>query len=134
VIQKVRNYESYTDSQTTQNTRDTRAVVPCVVPGSRQRPHGIDGSDTILSRKPRKAPGVAFTTGTYARSIRSACLRAGVAPWAPNQLRHNAATTIRREFGLEAAQVILGHSELGVTQVYAERDSAKAIEIARRIG
>lgn len=87
-----------------------------------------------VSGKPQKTPGNAFTTQSYGRSIRFACLRAKVTPWAPNQLRHNAATTIRREFGLEAAQVILGHSELGVTQVYAERDSAKAIEIARRIG
>nr|MCU0706775.1 tyrosine-type recombinase/integrase [Pirellula sp.] len=68
-----------------------------------------------IARKPRKAPGEAFTTGTYARSIRSACVRAKVAPWSPNQLRHSAATAIRAKFGLEHAQVILGHSELGVT-------------------
>ena len=30
--------------------------------------------------------------------------------WSPNQLRHTAATEIRSKFGLEAAQVILGHS------------------------
>ena len=54
--------------------------------------------------------------------------------WAPNQLRHTAATEIRREFGLEAAQVALGHSQANVTQVYAERDMQKGIEVARRIG
>jgi integrase len=54
--------------------------------------------------------------------------------WSPNQLRHTAATQIRREFGLEAAQVILGHSKADVTQVYAERDLAKGAEVARRIG
>jgi integrase len=91
------------------------------------------GSNRI-ARKPRKAPGEAFSTGTYARSVRSACLRAKVTPWSPNQLRHNAATSIRKEFGLEAAQVILGHSELGVTQVYAERDVSKAIAVARQVG
>jgi integrase len=91
------------------------------------------GSNRI-ARKPRKAPGEAFSTGTYARSVRSACLRAKVTPWSPNQLRHNAATSIRKEFGLEAAQVILGHSELGVTQVYAERDVAKAIAVAKQVG
>jgi integrase len=91
------------------------------------------GSNRI-ARKPRKAPGEAFSTGTYARSVRSACIRAKVTPWSPNQLRHNAATSIRKEFGLEAAQVILGHSELGVTQVYAERDVAKAIAVAKQVG
>ena len=54
--------------------------------------------------------------------------------WSPNQLRHTAATVIRREFGLEAAQVVLGHSQANVTQVYAERDLAKGLEVARQIG
>ena len=54
--------------------------------------------------------------------------------WSPNQLRHTAATEIRRDFGLEAAQIILGHSAADVTQVYAERDLAKGIEVAKRIG
>lgn len=54
--------------------------------------------------------------------------------WAPNQLRHAAATSIRKQFGLEAAQVILGHAAADVTQVYAERDADKAREVARRVG
>jgi len=54
--------------------------------------------------------------------------------WHPNQLRHSAATEIRRLFGLEAAQVTLGHSRADVTQVYAERDMRLAAEIARKIG
>ena len=54
--------------------------------------------------------------------------------WAPNQLRHTAATEIRKAFGLEAAQIALGHSQANITQVYAERDMAKGIEVARRIG
>jgi integrase len=54
--------------------------------------------------------------------------------WAPNQLRHAAATEVRREFGLGAAQVILGHSQANVTQVYAERDLAKGMEVAKQIG
>jgi integrase len=53
----------------------------------------------------------------------------------PHQLRHNAATNLWREFGLEAAQLALGHSSAHVTDaVYAERDRAKVIEIMRRIG
>lgn len=54
--------------------------------------------------------------------------------WSPNQLRHTAATQIRKRFGLEAAQVILGHAAADVTQVYAERDADKAREVARQIG
>jgi integrase len=34
--------------------------------------------------------------------------------WPPHQLRHNAGTNIRREFGVEAARVILGHCSIYV--------------------
>jgi len=55
--------------------------------------------------------------------------------WHPHQLRHNAGTNIRRWFGLEAAQVALGHASAQITDaVYAERDRAKVIEIMRKIG
>lgn len=54
--------------------------------------------------------------------------------WSPNRLRHAAATEIRQHFGLEAAQVVLGHSKADVTQIYAERDLSRAVEVARRIG
>jgi integrase len=54
--------------------------------------------------------------------------------WSPNQLRHTAATEIRSKFGLEAAQVTLGHSNANVTQIYAERDLSKAAEIMRQVG
>ena len=50
------------------------------------------------------------------------------------QLRHAAATRARKVAGIEAAQVYLGHETADVTQVYAERDLNKAIELARRIG
>ncbi|MHB8953853.1 MAG: tyrosine-type recombinase/integrase [Pirellulaceae bacterium] len=54
--------------------------------------------------------------------------------WSPNQLRHTAATEIRRKFGLEAAQVILGHASADVTQVYAERDMRLAEDVIREVG
>jgi len=54
--------------------------------------------------------------------------------WSPNRIRHSTATEIRKRFGLEAAQVTLGHANANVTQVYAERDFAKAVEIIREVG
>ncbi len=89
---------------------------------------------TNRARKPRKAPGEAYSTGTYAKAIKYACQRAKLEHWHPNQLRHNAATAIRKQFGVEAASTILGHSGLEVTQVYAEADRTKAIEVAKAVG
>jgi integrase len=54
--------------------------------------------------------------------------------WHPNQLRHTHGTEVRRLYGLEAAQVALGHSQANITQVYAERDLSLAERVAREIG
>ncbi|AMV25118.1 site-specific tyrosine recombinase XerC [Gemmata sp. SH-PL17] len=52
----------------------------------------------------------------------------------PNQIRHSYATRVRKEHGLEAAQVLLGHAKADVTQVYSERNDALAVAIAAKIG
>ncbi len=111
-------------------------------------------------KKPKKTAGARYTTNSYRRAIHYACDKTFPHPelgskvtkdmtpaqiaelkqwqsehrWSPNQLRHAAATEVRRRFGLEAAQIILGHSAADVTQVYAERDMAKGLEVARLIG
>jgi integrase len=70
----------------------------------------------------------------YGHAIRDACDRAGVTPWHPHQLRHALASRIRREHGLEAAEVILGHARADVMQVYAARDESRAREVIRSVG
>jgi integrase len=54
--------------------------------------------------------------------------------WHPHQLRHRAATELRKNFGLEAAQVILGHRTLSVTQIYAEKNVEAAMRIMSEVG
>jgi integrase len=54
--------------------------------------------------------------------------------WHPNQLRHTFATRVRKLHGLEAAQVLLGHSRADVTQVYAERNEQLATTVAAQVG
>jgi site-specific recombinase XerC len=54
--------------------------------------------------------------------------------WHPNQLRHAHATQVRERFGLEAAQVALGHSRADVTQVYAERNQTLAEKVSLEVG
>ncbi|MCO6043326.1 site-specific integrase [Aeoliella sp. ICT_H6.2] len=93
-----------------------------------------DRPGTNRKRKPKRKPGNCYNSASYARAIHRACIKAKVEPWSPNRLRHAAATEVRKRFGLEAAQVYLGHSQAKVTEVYAERDMAKAIEVAREVG
>ena len=75
-----------------------------------------------------------YNRRSYRQAIVRACRKAGVPEWSPLQLRHAAATAIRARYGLEAAQVVLGHAKADTTQIYAERDQAKAREVMREIG
>jgi integrase len=54
--------------------------------------------------------------------------------WHPHQLRHTAGTRFRREYGAEASQVLLGHASLHTTEIYAEKDQARAMQIMAKIG
>jgi integrase len=126
--------------------RERRFVAMRAARKSRVQPSQLNRRKPIPRRKPRDNYG----KDAYIRAIRRACDRADraahdAAPdvaaetriiprWSPNQLRHAAATEIRRRFGLEAAQVVLGHSKADVTQVYAERDAALAVRVMREIG
>jgi len=92
-----------------------------------------------------------YTVASYRRAIARACAKAFPPPatvtdkaereawskahrWHPHQLRHNAATFLRREFGLDVASVVLGHSTLAITQTYAELNDRKAKEVIARVG
>lgn len=50
--------------------------------------------------------------------------------WHPNQLRHSAATEIRKRHGIEAASTVLGHTKVSTTELYAERNFELAARIA----
>ena len=75
-----------------------------------------------------------YSPRAYHHAIGYGCRRAGVPPWHPHQLRHNAATWLRKEFGLDVARVMLGHTSAAVTQVYAEQDFEKAHRIMSEVG
>jgi integrase len=83
---------------------------------------------------PKRVPADSYNSNAYLVAVQRACEKAGVASWHPNQLRHSLATKARKQFGLEAAQVILGHSRADITQVYAERDDALAFKMAAEMG
>ncbi len=99
---------------------------------------------------PQRAAGEKYDRRSYAYAIVRGCDRAFPPPkklnaearrewrrahrWSPNQLRHSAATELRREFGIEAARVVLGHTSPAVTMIYAAADEKAAAEIMNRVG
>ncbi len=78
--------------------------------------------------------GRCYGKWSYGQAVERACKKAGVERFTPNQIRHTHGTLVRRGYGLEGAQVALGHERADVTQVYAERDSELARRIAEEIG
>jgi integrase len=64
-------------------------------------------------KRPQRTPGDHYTKDSYNRAIRRAVDRANrshdendrLPHWHPNQLRHSVGTVVRKEFGIEAAQV-----------------------------
>lgn len=84
--------------------------------------------------KPGLGPGEQYSKSAYETAVARACRRAGVPRWSPNRLRHNCATRVRRLYGLDGAAAVLGHRLGTVTEVYAEADLRKALDIMREIG
>lgn len=100
-------------------------------------------------QRPKRTAGDHYTTDSYRRAVIRGCDKAfpspdGLTPeeteewrkehrWHPHQLRHSAATRLRKEFGLEAARVVLGHRSAAVTDLYAEVDHAKAADIMAKV-
>lgn len=86
------------------------------------------------SESPKRPPGKRYQRVSYTRAISRACKLAKVPDWSPNQLRHNAATNLRKIHGLEGTRTVLGHSTTDMTQVYAEIDFDAARKIMEASG
>ena len=92
-----------------------------------------------MRRKPKRAPRERYDSKSYRRAIDYGLVKAkkagfAVPHWHPHQLRHNRGTEVRRKYGIEAAQVALGHARADVTEVYAERNLEQARQIAKEMG
>lgn len=125
---------------------------------TRVQPSQIRRSEQACIRaargKRRRAPGDRYDTASYRRAIQRACDMADaeakkklakegkqvtedriIPRWHPHQLRHNAGTEFRRKYGIENAQLLLGHA-LGsnITEVYSEASVAKLRELIAKAG
>ena len=88
----------------------------------------------VRKARPGRQPGLNYNRRSFRLAINRACRKAAVPPWSPLSLRHAAATAIRAKFGVEAAQVVLGHARCDVTQLYAEKNLGLARRVAAEVG
>ncbi|MCC6228518.1 MAG: site-specific integrase [Phycisphaerales bacterium] len=108
-----------------------------------------DSKRRALARFRRRDAKDYYTPSSYARAIARA-VKVAFRPermtdaefsawecphhWHPHQLRHTAGTELRKAYGIEAARVVLGHADPGVTLIYAERDRGVGMKIAAEVG
>jgi integrase len=97
-------------------------------------PSHVRRQDAKRKADPRRRKRERYDAASYRRAVKRACKAAKVSPWAPNRLRHTAATRIRKRYGIELARIILGHSMAFTTEIYAEADRVKAVEVIGKIG
>lgn len=98
------------------------------------------------AKRPKRPKGNHYTPDSYRRAIEYGVTRsnrerkkadpkaAKICKWSPYQLRHSFATNLRREYGVEAAQLGLGHARTNIVDVYAEKNLSLIMDIARKSG
>lgn len=101
---------------------------------NRQTPMTPSQAKRKPKARPKRTKRDRYDVDSYRQAIEYGIELAKVPAWHPHQLRHNCATWMRREFGLDVAQIILGHRTADITQVYAEVDRIKAIEVVAKAG
>jgi integrase len=102
--------------------------------GRRKHATKSSGRKRVGRQSPTRQPRDHYDDESYCQAVERACKRAKVPKWTPGRLRHNAGTNVRKMFGAEAAQLVLGHQNLSTTEIYAEKDRKRYEEIVRAIG
>ena len=59
---------------------------------------------------------------TLRTAIKRVCKKHDIPRWAPNQLRHRAATRLAQAYGIEMTRVLLGHANVATTRIYVDKD------------
>jgi len=89
--------------------------------------------------KPQNPPRERYETKTYRSAVlygirKAAKAGVNIPDWHPYQLRHTAATRIRKSHSLDAARAVLGQKTLAIADTYAELDAGLASAVAAAIG
>ena len=102
---------------------------------------------TNRKEKPQRSPGKRYDSASYRKAVQKAIVAARRAikqrggdpdkempKWTPYQMRHTAATKVRKYMGYESAGAALGHTNMSATAIYAERNQDLADDAARKLG
>lgn len=95
------------------------------------------GEEAYIFRSNRKAINP-YCSESLSKAVKTACEEAGVIPWCPYDLRHEACRRVRRDFGDQGVKVHLGHISSDTGKLYgkgiSEEDVKEAARIAKAVG
>lgn len=83
--------------------------------------------DGLRAKEPR------YFAHTLFRRLEDLCVKAGVEHWFTYQLRHSAATRIKKRVDVAAAKAMLGHSSASMTQRYLSEEEREDQPLHRAI-
>jgi integrase len=138
--------------------KESRAEFDAIRKQNRKTPMTPSQKKRRPKKNPKRRPGDHYRATAYDHAIRravdlankakacdackkivaeercQACRDAALSYWHPHMLRHARATELRRKYGTEAAQAVLGHESLDATELYAEVDLGIARKIMAEVG
>lgn len=85
-------------------------------------------------KDPERQPGLKYSSASLYSAVRNAAKKAGIPEITPTMVRHLFATIVREKYGIENAIKIMGHKHVNTTEIYANFNINKCIEIMREIG
>lgn len=85
-------------------------------------------------KTPERQPGQKYNSSSLYHAVQVAAKKAGIKKITPTMVRHLTGTKVREKYGIENALKIMGHRNINTTEIYAEYNSNKSMEIMRDIG
>lgn len=78
--------------------------------------------------------GEVYDHRRISNAVRRACLKHGIEPWTPYQMRHSMATRVEETIDFDTARKVLGKRSVADTARYVHADERAAAEAMKRIG
>lgn len=81
-----------------------------------------------------RTAGEVYDHRRISNAVRRACLKYGIEPWTPYQMRHAMATRVEETIDFDTARKVLGKKSVADTARYVHADERAAAEAMKRIG